>query len=103
MANMLEMYQQMLSGQTHQQTPNTPQMSGAIPQRPLNVAQRIGIAIQAMRNPAAFARQQFPDVPDQYANDPGQFLNYIMQTRNISQEQVNQVSAQYPMGRIPGN
>lgn len=62
----------------------------------MNPMQKMNYIMQAMRNPAAFVKQAIPDLPDQIANDPNQVLNYIMQTRNITQEQVNQIARQVP-------
>lgn len=87
---------QMLSGAmpipgqaTPQQAPvmNPVQMlSGAIQQ-----AQAI---YQSMRSPQAFVKQQFPDIPNEIMGDPQRILSYIQQTRNISDEQLNQIAAQ---------
>lgn len=47
--------------------------------------------MQGMRNPAAFVKQQFPDIPDNILNDPNQVLQYLQQTRSISNEQLRQI------------
>jgi hypothetical protein len=60
--------------------------------------QRISMAMAAMRNPAAFVKQQFPDVPDEMLNNPQQILGYLQQTRGIGNEQIQQILGQYPMG-----
>lgn len=60
----------------------------ALPAHPQN---RLGLAIQAMRNPAAFAKQAFPDIPDAIQNDPNQILGYLQQTRGISNAQIQQI------------
>jgi len=62
------------------------------------VMQRIGMAMAAMRNPAAFVKQQFPDVPDSMLNNPQQILGYLQQTRGIGNDQIQQILGQYPMG-----
>lgn len=61
-------------------------------------AQKLGMAMSAMRNPAAFVKQQFPDVPDEMLNDPQRILGYLQQTRGIGNEQIQQILGQYPMG-----
>ena len=67
-----------------------------MPQIPMNPMQRMNLVMQAMQNPAAFVRQKFPDIPDNIANDPGQILQYLQRTRNISDEQLNQTMNQIP-------
>lgn len=88
------LYQQLMGQSVPQQRPAQQPMSGG-PQF-MNPMQKMNYIMQAMRNPAAFVKQAIPDLPDQIANDPNQVLNYIMQTRNITQEQVNQIARQVP-------
>lgn len=52
--------------------------------------QKVNQIMQTMQNPAAFVKQQFPDIPDNIMNDPNQILQYLQQTRNISNEQIQQ-------------
>ena len=54
--------------------------------------QKVNQIMQTMQNPMAFVRQQFPDVPDNILNDPNQVLQYLQQTRNISNEQLQQLT-----------
>jgi len=61
-----------------------------------NPIQKAAYIMQALTNPAAFVKQQFPDVPDGIANDPIQVRNYIMQSRGISEQQLQQIMNQYP-------
>lgn len=61
--------------------------------------QRMTAMMQAMQNPAAFVRQQFPDIPAEIANDPNQILRYLQQTRGIPDARIQQLMTQYPMGR----
>ena len=68
----------------------------AAPQHPMTPVQRVGMIMQAMQNPAAFTKQQFPDIPDDIANDPGRILQYLQQTRQISNEQLSQIMKQFP-------
>ena len=60
----------------------------------MNPAQKVAYVIQAMRNPAAFVRQQFPDIPDEISNNPDAILDYLQKTRGISTEQIQQLSGQ---------
>lgn len=54
--------------------------------------QKVNQIMQTMQNPMAFVKQQFPDVPDNILNDPNQVLQYLQQTRNISNEQLQQLT-----------
>ena len=58
--------------------------------------QKMNTIMQAMRNPAQFVKQQFPDIPDAMMNDPNQVLQYLQQTRNISNDQLTQLMNQFP-------
>ena len=60
----------------------------------MNPLQRLNYAYQAMRNPLAFVREQFPDVPSNMT-DPNQILQYLQQTRNISQSQLMNMVNQF--------
>lgn len=57
----------------------------------INAYQKVNQIMQSMQNPAAFVKQQFPDIPDNILNDPNQVLQYLQQTRNISNEQIQQM------------
>lgn len=46
---------------------------------------------RAMRNPVAFIKEQFPDIPDQISNDPNQILSYLQRTRGISDQEIQQM------------
>lgn len=63
---------------------------------PQNPAERMQAVVQAMQNPFGYLRQVFPDIPAYMANNPGQIMQYLQRTRNISQEDiratVNQIS-----------
>ena len=51
------------------------------------------IIMNAMANPSAFVKEQFPDVPDNIRNDPNAVLNYLKQTRgNKFAQQMQQIS-----------
>lgn len=88
------LYQQMMGQNVPQQRPAQQPMFGGL--QFMNPVQKMNCFMQAMRNPVAFVKQAIPDLPDQIANDSNQVLNYIMQTRNITQEQVNQIAGQVP-------
>ena len=79
------------------QTPMQPQMSGT----PVfnNPMQKMNYIMQAMTNPAAFVKNAFPDIPDQIQNNPNQILQYLQQTRNISNQQIQQLMGQFGMMR----
>ena len=70
----------------------------AQPQAWQNPMQKMAAMMQAMQNPAAFVRRQFPDIPDNIANDPTQILAYLQRTRGISNDQINQLMSMYPGG-----
>ena len=72
----------------------TPQQSyGQTFQNPMQKAQYI---MQAMRNPVAFVKEQFPDIPDNIISNPMAVLQYLQQSRGISNDQLNQIISQYP-------
>ena len=68
----------------------------AQPPMPMNPMQRMNMVMQAMRNPAAFVRQAFPDIPEGIQNDPNQILGYLQKTRGITDQQIQQIRAQMP-------
>jgi len=61
-----------------------------------NPIQKAAYIMQALTNPAAFVKRAFPDVPDGIANDPVQVRNYLMQSRGISEQQIQKMLNQYP-------
>ena len=81
------LYQMLMGGQQ----PATPRMAPA-----MSPIQKMNMIMQAMRNPAQFVKQQFPDIPDTMMNDPNQVLQYLQQTRNISNDQLNMLMNQFP-------
>ena len=86
---MISLYQ-MLNGGAQNSMPMMQQM-----RTPMNMYQRMGNIMQAMKNPAAFVKQSFPDIPDQISNDPNAILNYLQRTRGISDQQIQQLSNTY--------
>lgn len=65
-----------------------------------NPVQKMQYIMQAMTNPAAFVKQHFPDIPVSIQNNPGQILNYLQQTRGLSNQQIQQ--AQHMADQIIG-
>ena len=61
-----------------------------------NPMQKVQFILNAMRNPAAFAKEQFPDIPDEISNDSNAILNYLQKTRGISRNQIQQINNQNP-------
>lgn len=58
----------------------------------MNPVQKMRYIMQAMTDPAGFIHRVFPDTSGM--NDANQIFNYLQQTRNISNEQIQQVSNQ---------
>lgn len=52
---------------------------------------------QAMQNPAAFVKEHFPDIPDNISNDPNAILNYLQQTRGITDQDIQRLYNTYGM------
>lgn len=74
-----------------------PSMMQAAPQGvPANL---MGQIAQAMRSPQAYSMQAFSDVPREMWNNPAQALQYIMQTRGITQADIQNMIASLPIPR----
>lgn len=71
-------------------------MPMAQPMMPQNPMQRMSFLMQAMKNAPQFVKQAFPDIPDDISNNPGQILQYLQQTRGITNQQVQQMMNQIP-------
>ena len=69
------------------------------PQAPANPFQLAGEIANAMRNPVGFAMNAFRDVPRELWNDPAKALQYIQQTRNISQADIQNMINSLPFPR----
>jgi hypothetical protein len=52
--------------------------------------------MQAMRTPAAFVKQHFPDIPNDIANNPDAILNYWRQTKGLTDADIQRVTGGYP-------
>lgn len=61
-----------------------------------NPIQKANYIMQAMKNPAAFVRQAIPDLPPEISHDPNKILQYLQQTRGISNEQIQEVASYIP-------
>ena len=70
--------------------------SQAISPQAMNPVQKMQLMMQAMTNPAAFVRQAIPDIPAEIQNDPNQILQYLQQTRHISNQQIQDLINQNP-------
>ena len=71
----------------------------AVNYQTMNPMQKANYIMQAMQNPAAFVKQHFPDIPAEIQNNPNQILQYLQQTRHISNQQIQNLVNQYP---VPG-
>ena len=76
-------------------TPLTPFMNRVPITNPM--MQRLAMINQAMKNPLSIVKQRFPDIPDQLSNDPNAILNYLQQTRGITDQDLQQLYATYGM------
>jgi len=81
------LFQQLIGGMMPQQMPG--------PSNMMSPLQRINFIRQAMVNPALIIKQRFPDIPDQIMNDPGKILNYLQQTRDITDQDIQNITLQY--------
>lgn len=81
------LFQQLTGGMMPQQMP--------WPSNMMSPLQRINFIRQAMVNPALIIKQRFPDIPDQIMNDPGKILNYLQQTRGITDQDIQNITLQY--------
>lgn len=66
---------------------------------PMNQAALMGQIAMAMQNPQAFAMQAFPDVPREMWNDPNRALQHIMQTRGLTQADIQNMIGSLPIPR----
>ena len=85
------LYQQLVGGQMSYQA-QTPMQAPAFN----NPMQKMQYVMQAMSNPAQFVMQAFPDIPPQMQNNPNQILQYLQQTRGISNQQIQNIMNQIP-------
>ena len=85
---MTQLYNMIMSGQLGKQPVSSPQY--------INPIQKMQMIMQAMTNPAAFVKQTFPDIPNEIQNNPDQILQYLQQTRHISNQQIQNLINQNP-------
>lgn len=64
-----------------------------------NPMQKMNYILQAMQNPAAFVKQNIPNLPQEIANDPNQILQYLQRTYGITNQQIQQAAMQIPRFR----
>lgn len=69
---------------------------GNRPEIPMSPMQKFNQVMQAMRNPLSVIYQRFPDIPSYMQNDANQILQYLKQTRNISDQQIQDIINQIP-------
>lgn len=68
-------------------------------QMPMNPVGMMGQLSQAMQNPMSYAMQAFQDVPREMWSNPQQALQYIMQTRGLTQADVQNMINSLPFPR----
>lgn len=83
-----EMFGQGVSQQPVQ-APRMPQAQPQMPMNPMMMGQQV---MSAMNNPWAFLKQKWPDIPDEYANNPAMIMQYIQQTRNVSNQDIQNLA-----------
>lgn len=83
---------QSIFGSLMQQTPQ--QMSNSGIGQFSNPIQKVNYILQTMTNPGAFVKQAFPDIPDNMMNDPNQIMNYLQQSRGISNKDIQDLNQQ---------
>lgn len=83
----------MLMGGGNPMQQNMPNPVGQFSRAPIQKLQAI---MQAMQNPAQFVRNAIPDLPAEIANDPNQILQYLKQTRGITDQQIQMLTGQMP-------
>lgn len=78
-------------------TPQPP-IRSQTPARPasMNPMQMMSSVMQAMQNPFGYLKQKFPDIPDELSNNPGGIMQYLQNTRNITDAEVQATANQIP-------
>ena len=82
------LYQQLMGGMPQQAMRSTPMFQ--------NPMQKMAYMMRAMQNPAAFVKNAFPDIPNEIQNDPIQILGYLQRTRGITDQDIKNVTQQFP-------
>lgn len=89
-----------LSSSPSKSVPPTPQVSNTPGAGQFfNPFQRMQQVMSVMNNPAAFLKQRFPDIPDEIMYDPNRILQYLQQTRGITNEDIQQIQGGIPWQR----
>mgnify|MGYP006988837141 CR=1 FL=1 len=57
----------------------------------VSAMQQVNQIMRGAPNPAMLAKQYFPDIPDEYLNNPEQVLAYIQQSRGIDSNAIQQL------------
>lgn len=65
----------------------------------LNPFQKMQRVMSVMNNPAAFLKERFPDIPDEIMHDPNRILQYLQQTKGITNEDIQRVQGGIPWQR----
>lgn len=65
--------------------------------------QQMQQVMTVMNNPAAFLKQRFPDIPNEIMHDPNQIMQYLQQTKGITNQDIQQIQAQMPGMQNGGN
>lgn len=75
-----------------------PQQQSSAPMNPFQKAQMV---MQAMTNPAAFMKKVYPDIPNEIMNDPNRVMQYLQQTRGITQQDIANTENEIRQGGAP--
>jgi hypothetical protein len=93
---------EMLNGRTAVQGPqNFAQTAAPVMQRQ-NPMARFAQMMQAMQNPAAFVRQQIPNLPQEIANNPVAILNYMQQNMGVTNQDIQQAQQMAQQIQVSG-
>lgn len=68
---------------------------------PMNPFQKAQMVMQAMTNPAVFMKKVYPDIPNEIMNDPNRVMQYMQQTRGITQNDIANVENDIRQGGVP--
>jgi hypothetical protein len=69
-----------------------PASAPAAPQAPMNPMMMRQQVMSKMNNPWAFLKEKWPDIPDEYANNPVMIMQYIQRTRNVSNQDIQNLA-----------
>lgn len=61
-----------------------------------NPLQKMQYIMQAMRNPALFVKQHFPDIPDNIINNPNAILDYWRNNMGLTDADIQRVTGGLP-------